>query len=347
MNLHRRPLLGLLASLTLPVQAQSNWARVAVPSYTAVHLLQGLHGHCMAPLADAFAAAAQALVSALREHGLATGGTTLDAARAQWQLTTRAWERLSALALGPLLERRSMRRIDFTPTRPALIARAVAAAPRGALALERIGTPAKGLPALEWLLWTREMTPAAWAYAVELAAEIELEATALQTEFRALAERDAADWTEVLAIAGMSEFVNQWVGGIERLRWAQMEKPLRSGRKAELPRAASASTAASWAAQWQSLRAVALFQGRAAPAPGAGLVTIESYLRGRGANAVADSLVKGVAQADRDLQGLSPGAPAARVLQGAKALAALKRLAETTLAPALEVNIGFSDADGD
>jgi hypothetical protein len=347
MNLHRRPLLGLLASLALPAQAQSNWARVAVPSYTAVHLLQGLHAHWMAPQADAFAGAAQALVPALQQYGAAPTDASLDAARAQWLLTTRAWERLSALALGPLLERRSMRRIDFTPTRPALIERAVVTAPKGALALERIGTPAKGLPALEWLLWTKAMTRAACAYAVELGIEIEQEAAALQAQFRALAERGPDEWTEALAIAGMGEFVNQWVGGIERLRWAQMEKPLRSGRKAELPRATSGSTAASWAAQWLSLRAMALFQGRAAPAPGAGLVTIESYLRGRGANAVADRLVKAVAQVDRDLQGLSPAAPVAHVLQAAKALAALKGLAETTLAPALEVSIGFSDADGD
>jgi hypothetical protein len=43
----------------------------------------------------------------------------------------------------------------------------------------------------------------------------------------------------------MSEFVNQWVGGMERLRWAHMEKPLRAaqGSKApEYPRNASQST---------------------------------------------------------------------------------------------------------
>jgi hypothetical protein len=37
----------------------------------------------------------------------------------------------------------------------------------------------------------------------------------------------------------------------------------------------------------------------------------------------------------------------ARVQATTQPLAALKRLAEARLAPALEVNIGFSDADGD
>ncbi len=36
-----------------------------------------------------------------------------------------------------------------------------------------------------------------------------------------------------------------------------------------------------------------------------------------------------------------------RVLQAAKELSALKRLAEAEVAPALQVSIGFSDADGD
>jgi predicted lipoprotein len=37
----------------------------------------------------------------------------------------------------------------------------------------------------------------------------------------------------------------------------------------------------------------------------------------------------------------------ARILAAAKQLAALKRLVENEIAPALGVNIGFSDADGD
>ena len=39
----------------------------------------------------------------------------------------------------------------------------------------------------------------------------------------------------------MSEIVNQWIGGVERLRWAAMEKPLRAaaGGSAEYPRGAA------------------------------------------------------------------------------------------------------------
>jgi hypothetical protein len=76
------------------------------------------------------------------------------------------------------------------------------------------------------------------------------------------------------------------------------------------------------------------------------LVPIESYLRGRGLNPLADTLVKNVNGAGKSLQDLSP-TNRAGMTAATRELARLKRLAETEVAPALEVPIGFSDADGD
>lgn len=131
---------------------------------------------------------------------------------------TRAWDRLSAVASGPLLTRRSHRRIDFSPTRPALIERAIGSAPAGPQAMERIGTLAKGLPALEWLLSTQPVAPgyAACCYAAEVALNIERETIALQRDFTALA---ATNWPNAeleTVVAGLNEWVNQWVGDLER-----------------------------------------------------------------------------------------------------------------------------------
>ena len=72
----------------------------------------------------------------------------------------------------------------------------------------------------------------------------------------------------------------------------------------------------------------------------------ETYLRGRGLNPQADALRRAVDAADAALRGLTPGARP-RVLAAARALEALSRLVESQVAPALEVSIGFSDADGD
>jgi predicted lipoprotein len=359
-----------------PAASQADWARLAVPAYEPAHLLRGLHEHWTAPRAAELAAQAQALVPALQRlcdakpaqaadtpgaspgaqsaQSADTAAGRLRTAREHWRTTTTAWERLAAVALGPVVERRSIRQLDFTPTRPASIEKAIAAAPRGAEAMERVGTPAKGLPALEWLLWAQPMPPGSPScrYAVEVAAVLAHEAAELQAAFQTLAERPIEGWDAAATEAAMTEFLNQWVGGIERLRWAQIEKPLRAhagsaaAARADLPRATSGSTATSWAAHWQGLRALAVFEGDAAPAPGAGLVPIETYLRGRGQNALADRLRGAVQQVDRALQGTTPDAAPA-MTETARQLAALKHLAEADVAPALDVSIGFSDADGD
>jgi predicted lipoprotein len=276
-----------------------------------------LHRGHFAPRALAFAEASAALtpaVQALCNAAPAPRPTAaLEHARARWRDSLVAWEALSAVQVGPLVERRSARRIDFQPPRPELIERAVRSTaatglPDGA-ALERVGAPAKGLPALEWLLWTRSASPgsAECRYAQALAADVALEAQALAQGFEALAARE---WEGEEAAAAFGEFVNQWVGGIDRLRWAGLEKPARS---ANGKRAASDSSALAWRAQWQALQA--LSRGPALPI-GEGLVTVEGYLRGRGLNPLADALAARVAQAGQAVERLgNSAAPATSAAQ--------------------------------
>ena len=87
--------------------------------------------------------------------------------------------------------RRSQRQIDFWPTRPALLAKALARAPKTLADMESVGTPAKGFPAMEQLL-AAPPSPAHCPYLVLVAEGIEAEAVALRTGFDALAARD---WT--------------------------------------------------------------------------------------------------------------------------------------------------------
>ncbi|MDO9406074.1 MAG: imelysin family protein [Polaromonas sp.] len=334
-------------------QAQVPPPNVAVPFYAPPAFMQGLHKQWYAPRAADFATEAAALptaIDALCNADAATGAAALQQARTRWQSSALAFDRLSAVAIGPLVQRRSLRQIDFWPTRPELITRAITAAPADAKAMERIGTPAKGFPALEWLLWTQPAAPGtpACRYAQRVALEIDDEAKALSQAFAALAARDWAD-DEEAASAAMSEVVNQWVGGLERLRWARMEKPLRSaGAKSAtaLPRAASGATLQSWAAQWDGLRAIGVTRSAAIPVPGQDLVPLEMYLRGRGLNPLSNKLAQNAAQVTQQIQGLQPG-DSKRTLDATRSLSAMKRLTEAEVAPALEINIGFSDADGD
>ncbi|RZA16821.1 MAG: hypothetical protein EOP93_14495, partial [Lysobacteraceae bacterium] len=206
-------------------QAQTVPANEALPFYDTAAFMKGVHTHWYAPQSQAFAQGAAGLAQGLRQYCEAAPGTpsaapvALEGLRTQWQQTMLSWERLSAVSIGPLVQRRSMRQIDFNPTRPELIERAIRTAPADAKAMERVGTPAKGLPALEWLLWTKPVAPAtpACRYAIQVAAEVDTEARALAKGFADLAAFDWSDESEP-AVPAMVEFVNQWVGGLERLR---------------------------------------------------------------------------------------------------------------------------------
>jgi hypothetical protein len=329
-------------------------AMAAVPflllAATVVHadtpgFIQAVYRDWMVPAAADFARDSARLAPALQALCDAPPGqadATLQLTRQRWLAVLSSWERLSAVAIGPLIERRSQRQIDFMPTRPRLIEKAVKSAPTRPAEMELIGTPAKGLPALEWLLWVQPVQPASpeCRYAVQVAAEIEREAAALDAAYKQAAQptRDS-----VTASADLSDLVNQWVGGLERLRWAYMEKPMRMAMTSkrdtapDFPRTSSGATANSWAAQWAALHDLAV---------GRGPISMETALRERGQAKVADALVRAIRQADANMQGLTMSNQD-DILAAAEELDALKRLTLKQVAPALGVSIGFSDADGD
>lgn len=328
---------------------------VAFPVYNAAHAMRGLHQHMLLPRAQTFAQAAAALVVQTSSYCGKSGAqaSALQMVRLQWQDTLQAWEAFAAVATGAVLERRSQRQIDFWPVRPALVERAIARAPRGEEGMQLVGTPAKGLPALEWLLWTSPAAPAtpACAFAQEVAKDVEREAQALvKAETRIAAQ----DWDEDAEASGkgMAEWINQWLGGLEQLRWAQMEKPLKAAPANEGPsyaRLASGSDAASWQAQWKALReqaGVTPEQRLAPPNPGQALVPIEAILLGKGEIALAAKWNASLVQADKAISVADP-IQAASVLNATAAMKSLNLLFQNEVASSLDIPLGFSSADGD
>jgi uncharacterized protein len=340
--LRRALLLALASACAAPLRAQQ-----AVPYYTSAHAVQGLYRFWYVPASEEFARRAAALQDA-SVRACERPGADAGAWRERWTAAVLAWDRLSAVTLGPLVSRRSQRRIDFAPVRPDSIRRAVQAAPAGLEALERIGATAKGLGALESMLWGAPdvATPQACRYAALLAQDIDAEARALATEFAALARRD---WNAdpAAAAAAMDEWINQWVGGLERLRWQQLDRPLRSAgtRPPAFPRGMAGASAPSWRARMQALAEHTQAGGPAA-APGAGLVPIENYLRGRGLNPLADQLAAHLQQAQSAVEAAQPGQHGT-VRKAAEALGRLRQFGQSQVAPALEIQLGFSDSDGD
>lgn len=344
----------LLAIAPTPsAQAQDVAPNVAIPFYTSAHATQGVYGSWYAPQSERFKAAALALAPAIERYCAAPQqdkAAQLVAATEQLRTAILAWETVSAVSLGPLIERRSARNIDFQPFRPTSLQKATQSAPADARALERIGGPAKGFGALEHLLAQQANKPdaASCRYAVVAAQGVAQEAEAIAAGFQSL---DKTHWSEEAEATTetMAEFINQWVGGLERLRWQRLEKPVKSaGRKPIVwHRADAASTLNALQAQWQGLRQLAVVLDRQQiPQPGTDLVPIEAYLRGRGLKELADEWAQTVGQANQAMTGLRDLSPASVSLASAS-LKKLKKLMEAQVAPALEINIGFSDADGD
>lgn len=347
-------LMALGSTSAAPALAQSDWRTSAVPFYTTAQFAQASVRESLVQ-ATTWREASSSLLSDLQAFCHpptgATTAMTAAALQAQWRTSVSAWDRLDALELGPLVQRRSARVVDFMPVRPAMLERAIAQAPADAAAMERIGSPAKGFEALEWLLWPE--VPQAGSsrcnYALAVAGHLARESDALVAAFES---RAGVEPEQNLAEATFSEVINQWVGGIESLRWAFMRKPLEvaesRGEAATFPRQRSGQTAASWAARWRSLQSYAVLGARETP-PREGstsLIPFESWLRSRGANALADRLVQVTAAADLAVSAARPDeAPSVRA--AAAALARLTALAQQDLAPALSVSLGFSDADGD
>lgn len=351
----RRCLLpGVLALACLQAAAQTGTAPVITPFYTPGDLMRSVHRFWYAPQSAAFAQESAALLPALSAVCAApaeAAAARLEEARSRWKSTASAWDRLSAVQIGPLVSRRSSRQIDFQPTRPELVKAAIQAAPADATAMETIGTPAKGLPALEWLLWTQNIStnPPACHYAVQVAADIRREADEVATAFAQLAARQPGD-DEASNPPAVAELLNQWIGGVERLRWSEIEKPRLAGASAgsvtygaragaSFARAASGQTSARWTALWDTLRTLGA-------APAGAVVSLETYMRGLGRDAPASKLAQHMARADKSMKNLNPSSKTG-MAAAVRSLAELKQISEADVAPAMEVSIGFSDADGD
>ena len=327
--------LGLIGLLTA---GHTLAAAPATPPLTSGAAAQALYAQWFVPQSAQASASAQQLHTQVQQY--CAGQASLAAARAQFTQASQDWERLSALAMGPQIERRTARMVDFQPLRLPLLKTALRKAPQDLAAMETIGAPAKGFPAAEHLLWVDVAQPhtPACHYVGLVAAELAQEMHDLHQANLAASASTALDFHST------AEFLNQWIGGLERLRWQSMDKPLRSaspGKPAAVTRAPSQGTLASWQAQWGSLRHLAVGDTRQPDH-----VSIARLVEAQGWTRLADELRAAVQQADAAMQAVDR-VELARTTPASRALSQLKHLVENDVALALDVTIGFSDADGD
>lgn len=140
-------------------QAQTDWRNQAIPAYSVPTFVRMQDTHWYAPRVVEFVRRVEALKQTLDAH--CDGNELVIPVRQAWRDTLTAWDRLGTVAIGPLVERRTARRLDFQPARAELIEQAIGASAQNQLDMDQVGSAARGLPALEWLLWSSPYQPAA------------------------------------------------------------------------------------------------------------------------------------------------------------------------------------------
>jgi predicted lipoprotein len=320
---------------------------VAAPYIAATQMVEALLQQHFVPAALALQTSAQAL-----EASLQNPQTLWTAHRPLWTSTLLAWETLAAVAVGPLLERRSARAIDFWPTRPAQIQRlldAGLASLSDVRSLETVGAGARGLPALEWLLFKTPGSGHARPLALLLAQQVRQEADTLLAGYQQLARTEREE-SEAWALYG--EWFGQAVGGLEQLRIKKMVLDTRGKDSSPWVRGLSGQTAASWLAQARGLQAFlvgtpaaqAAAQQQAAlwPVPG----SVNSLLLGRGHLQRSQTLLQHTAAMVQAVAHAQVHKPASlRTAQAA--LSKTSALMDTLAGQVLNITLGFTDADGD
>lgn len=293
---------------------------------------------------DALADRAQAWCSSnARNVSATTRDPALDAARQAWVQAMAAWTRLSAVQIGPLLDRHSDTRLDFQPMRPAALDKVIAnpSAP-GEWVMDRVGAQARGLPALEYLLWKKPAAPRtpACAYTVVLARDLRDEARELALAY---AGEAGAARTPEQAATWFNTYVNQWLAGMGRMRWRDLEMPVRSWGMDQAPRAASGQTQLAWRERWAALR-VPLAGGKDTPN---GLLPLTDYLRARGLTEIAGTITTDAATADGLMQTATPQTPGPQLLEAAKRVDFASHAMAREVPSLMQIQLEFSADDGD
>jgi|GEM_PF-1220807 len=144
----------LLAVSWLGLQACSIAASDLIATVDRLPVLVSLRDTVIIPRAENFSTQAAVLEVMAGKLAAQPGAALLDSVQAQWKKTALAWAELQVTRLGPIAMR--MPAVNFWPTRPNLIEQGLSGS--DPLDSNRLATltpsAAKGLPAMEWLLFS-------------------------------------------------------------------------------------------------------------------------------------------------------------------------------------------------
>jgi predicted lipoprotein len=192
------------------------------------------------PAFASFEAATAATAAAAAALCDAPTDATLAAARDAWHEGRDAWDRLLPLAFGPIADDMQQGPLDFWPVRPDTIEAAIASAADAAAITQAFvdgkGTSAKGMPALEYLLFEGGALPALTdarrcTYAEALAADIAARAAALRAAWSpgfadSLARAGAGSELYPSSQLGLDAVVNGSIEALAVMVKSKLDTPL-------------------------------------------------------------------------------------------------------------------------
>jgi predicted lipoprotein len=294
----------------------------------------------------------------------------LDAAREAWFAARAPWKRTEVFAFGPYSEepQRFGPKIDFWPARPETVDEALAGDDElGPDAADRLGAPAKGLHALEYLLFEpdADVVQAFGAdarrgdYAVTVADDLIVQAHALWEAW----DPDHGNFLGELTDAGRSstrydtlnralgEVVNRMGYTLENMSAEKLAKPLgdSAGGVPQPDQVESPFSGRSLEDLRDNLRGVELLYFGSEER---GLLSLDAYLLERGRHLTESFRARLVACQDaidsvpEPLEIAIESDPASvRALMAR--LGELRRLIQVDVINALSLSVGFNDNDGD
>lgn len=291
----------------------------------------------------------------------------LEAVRAAWHLSRAPIKRAELFAFGPYLEepQRYGPQLDFWPVRPASIDAVLSGSGSlSASAVAALGAPARGLPALEYLLWGPGVAadsflaePRRAEYVEALAGDLRRVCEALVTAWQGHFAEQVSEAGELPSAlypslpAAFGDVVNRAGVLIEHIRGDKLGRPLgdQSGGVAQPAKAESQYSQRAVQDMLDNLEGVRrMFFGSAEPE----VVGLERYLQRLKPELVPrlrDRLASCVAAFGQIAAPFSEAlmSEASVVREAERELGELQRLIQADVLGALSVSVGFSGNDGD
>lgn len=337
--------------LALPLLTAAPAALAVDPGPHDGQLLREVGVDILLPRYQRLAEHSQAMSTALTRLCAAPGAEPLASARQRWRDAYLDWMAVAPLNWGPTALARSHRQLAFQPTRPDAIEQAVSAdAGRDADAAQRIGVAAKGLAAIEYLLWIRPAQlsqPARCAWLARQGEEAAEHTAQLAREWRDFADELArAGQTDAKlypkAMTAIEELANLMIAGTNELRDKTLLRLPRLKADA-VPGQRSGSSKAAVQRQFDTLRTLA--RG------GDGKSGLASYLDQAADKPVLARQLRESLEASHQAiaalpDPLTPGKPGAGQA-AARALKNTQTLLENPVTDALGITVSFNESDGD